>query len=68
MILPIITRLSLHPVTGDEMLADIGVDDLGKVTIANDLEVALGLEPIPDATIARWVTVADIMQTVGDQL
>lgn len=64
MILPIITRLSLHPVRGDEMLADIGIDDLGKMTIANDLELALGCQPIPDATIARWETVADILQTV----
>lgn len=64
-VLTIIRRLTHHPIQGDEFLRDVGIDELAKATIANDLEVELGHPPVSDAEVEGWETVADIVRAVG---
>lgn len=55
-----IPRIPMEPGT---LLADLGLDDLDKATIAVELDVLYGIE-IPDADVEKWLTLADIVATL----
>lgn len=62
MILPLISTYARTTFTEDERLSDIGLDALDLMSIANGLEIELGIE-IRDAEVERWQFVSDIIKT-----
>lgn len=50
----------MGPPADDVELAPIGLDSLGVVALAMDLEERLGVE-VPDGEEARWTTVGDVV-------
>jgi acyl carrier protein len=55
-----------HLIEPDAVLEAVGIDPADRLTLACAIDEALVTE-LPDAEVARWDTVADVLESVGSR-
>ena len=53
-----------RPATEHDTFRDLGMDDLDRICIANEIEERFGCE-LSDMEVERWASVDDVAQTVA---